>query len=90
MESNGTKGIICTLTTGKVENAHLDFIVSKSMKAVFSAKGPNPLHLSGYIQPIMDEPMFDIPGGEDDQVNASLEESKTNDASDESSPEEAP
>jgi len=59
--ANGKKAPICNLMDKTLENANLDFIVSRSMNASFTTKGPNAVTVSGYIQPPVDESDNDIP-----------------------------
>jgi len=50
VESDNSKGIVCTLTPNKAENARFELVLQK--KAVLHAKGVNPLHVCGYVQPL--------------------------------------
>jgi len=54
-KANGEKAAICNLMHCSIENASLDLIVSRSMKASFITKGPNEVTISGYIQPIVED-----------------------------------
>lgn len=58
--SNGKEAPICNLIASVIENASLDFIVSKSMNPTFVVKGCNEVTVSGYIQLLPDETV-DIP-----------------------------
>lgn len=56
MKTEKYKGPICTLTYGGQENVTLDLPLSGDQKVVLQAEGPNNAYLSGYLQPLLDEP----------------------------------
>jgi len=73
LKANGKKSPICNLINNTLENASLDFIVSRSMNASFEVKGVNPVTVSGYVQPL-DEV------SEGEQMNAVMDLTQYNDA----------
>jgi len=54
-KANGKEAPICNLMNNTLENASLDFIVSRSMNPSFMTKGSNAVFVSGYVQPIIEE-----------------------------------
>jgi len=54
VKAKGKTAAICNLVNSTLENASLDFIVTRSMNASFSTKGPNVVTVSGYVQPLVE------------------------------------
>jgi len=54
-KTKGKKAPICNLINNTLENASLDFIVSRSMNPSFMTKGSNAVFVSGYVQPLVEE-----------------------------------
>merc|ERR1712060_712643 len=84
--SNGKEAPICNLIASVIENACLDFIVSKSMNPIFVVKGCNEITVSGYVQLLPDETV-DIPdvGISDDKAKLSTSEKMVQTFEDETS-----
>lgn len=60
-KANGNEAPICSLISNCIENANLDFIISRCMNPSFIVKGCNEVTVSGYVQLLPEKIEEDIP-----------------------------